>query len=93
MTLIMSLLQDLIPQVISGQKCHTNIGEILYGYGDMCIRNVASLGNYFYLFIYLFIYLLEKDCTIQFIVQFGKKNCIFTLLNVQNGNCQLGCAS
>jgi hypothetical protein len=33
----MSVLQDLIPEVIPFQKCHMNIGPILNIYGDTLI--------------------------------------------------------
>jgi hypothetical protein len=31
----MSILQELIPEVIPSQKCHMNMGLILIGYGAM----------------------------------------------------------
>jgi hypothetical protein len=34
-----SILQDLIAEVIPGQKCHMNIGQILNGYGATDISN------------------------------------------------------
>jgi hypothetical protein len=36
----MSVLQDLIPEVIPSQKCHMNIGLILNSYGAMDIWNL-----------------------------------------------------
>jgi len=39
---LLSVLQDLIPETIPSEKCHTNMGLILNGYGDMSIWNTAS---------------------------------------------------
>jgi len=37
----MSVLQDLIPEVVSSQKRHMNMGPILNCYGDIGIWNIA----------------------------------------------------
>jgi len=34
-----SPLQDLIPEAVSSQKCHMNMGQILNCYGDTVICN------------------------------------------------------
>jgi len=39
----MSALQGFIPEAISGQKCHMNLGQIRSGYRNMGICNVARL--------------------------------------------------
>jgi hypothetical protein len=37
----MSILKDLIPEAISGQKCHMNIGPVLSGYGVRVLEIIS----------------------------------------------------
>jgi hypothetical protein len=65
----MSILEDLIPEVIPSQKCHVNMGLILNGYGGVGIWNVASLEEIIYgktIF----------HCMVQYMEQTGKEDYI-----------------
>jgi len=55
-----SVPQDLIPEAISDQNCHTKMDLILSSYVDMWIWNAVWYGT---LFIYC-----KKDCTVQITV-------------------------
>jgi len=44
----MSLLQDLIPETIPGQKCYMNVDAILNGYEYVGIWSVVWFGNYLF---------------------------------------------